>query len=136
MVIFGGLLCISDVKNYVGSCEVCGRAKDIRHKIYCIHQPLDVPSKPWFFISMDFITDLHSSNSYTCIYVSMLLWIVFLKWAISILSIKCLLLLKLLLPSWKKYFDFMDYLMKLFRIEVLNLPLNFGMQFTKSFTLI
>jgi len=59
----------SDVKKYVRSCEVCCRSKDSRHKPYGFLQPLDIPSRPWSSVAMDFITDLPVSNGYTCIFV-------------------------------------------------------------------
>jgi len=59
----------SDVKDYVRSCEICSRSKDSRHKPYGFLNSLDIPSKPWFSISIDFITDLPSSNGFTCIFV-------------------------------------------------------------------
>ncbi len=58
-----------DVKNYVRSCDTCSRSKDNRHKPYGFLNPLDIPNKPWTSISMDFITDLPSSNGFTCIFV-------------------------------------------------------------------
>jgi len=59
----------SDVKDYIRSCEICSRSKDSRHKPYGFLNPLDIPNKPWYSLSMDFITDLPSSNGYTCIFV-------------------------------------------------------------------
>ncbi len=59
----------SDIKDYVRSCEVCCRSKDSRHKPYGFLNPLEIPDRPWTSISMDFITDLPSSDGFTCILV-------------------------------------------------------------------
>jgi len=59
----------SDVKNYIRSCDTCSRSKDFKHKPYGFLQPLEIPSKPWSSLSMDFITDLPLSNGFTCIFV-------------------------------------------------------------------
>jgi len=59
----------SDAKKYVRSCTVCCRAKDSRHKPYGFLQPLEIPSRPWSSIAMDFITDLPKSNGFSCIFV-------------------------------------------------------------------
>ena len=57
------------VKGFVQSCDVCSRSKTPRHRPYGLLQPLPVPEQPWSSISMDFITDLPSSNSYDSIFV-------------------------------------------------------------------
>ncbi len=59
----------TDIKNYIKSCEICCRSKDPRHKPYGLLKPLEIPDRPWTSLSMDFITDLPSSNGYTCILV-------------------------------------------------------------------
>ena len=58
-----------DIKDYIKSCEICCRSKDSRHKPYGFLNPLEIPDRPWTSLSMDFITDLPSSNGYTCIFV-------------------------------------------------------------------
>jgi len=58
-----------DVKDYIRSCDVCSRSNDSRHKPYGLLNPLEIPSKPWDSISMDFITDLLDSNGSTCIFI-------------------------------------------------------------------
>ena len=58
-----------DVKNYIHSCEVCCRSKSSRHKPYGLLQPLDISNHPWSSISMDFITDLPSSDGFDTILV-------------------------------------------------------------------
>ena len=59
----------SDVKDYIRSCDTCSRCKDSRHKPYGLLHSLDIPPKPWYSLSMDFITDLPPSNGFTCIFV-------------------------------------------------------------------
>ena len=59
----------NDIKEYIKSCEICCRSKDSRHKPYGFLNPLEIPDRPWTSISMDFVTDLPSSNGYTCILV-------------------------------------------------------------------
>ena len=58
-----------DIKNYIRSCDICCRNKSFRHKPYGFLSPLEIPELPWSSISMDFITDLPSSNGYSCILV-------------------------------------------------------------------
>lgn len=57
------------VKEYVKSCDVCNRAKTSRHQPHGLLHPLPVPNGPWKSISMDFITDLPTSNSHDTILV-------------------------------------------------------------------
>jgi hypothetical protein len=57
------------VKEFVTSCDVCVRAKNLRHRPHGLLQPLSTPASPWFSISMDFITDLPPSSSYDSILV-------------------------------------------------------------------
>ena len=59
----------SDVKEYIRSCDTCARSKESRHKPYGFLNPLDIPNKPWYSISLDFITDLPISNGFSCILV-------------------------------------------------------------------
>ena len=59
----------SDVVEYVRSCDICARSKSSRHKPYGFLKPLAVADRPWSSISMDYITDLPSSNGFTCILV-------------------------------------------------------------------
>ena len=60
----------SDAQDYIRSCETCCRSKVLRHKPYGFLQPLEIPSRPWSSVSMDFITDLPLSNGFTCIFVT------------------------------------------------------------------
>ena len=50
------------VKEFIRSCETCARAKIPRHRPYGLLQPLPISKGPWLSLSMDFITDLPSSN--------------------------------------------------------------------------
>jgi hypothetical protein len=59
----------ADVKAFTKSCIACGRAKVPRHKPYGLLKQLPVPSRPWDSISMDFIEQLPTSNSFTAILV-------------------------------------------------------------------
>ncbi|KAJ3476377.1 hypothetical protein NLI96_g11201 [Meripilus lineatus] len=57
------------VRKYVQACDVCARIKAPRHKPYGLLQPLDIPSRPWKSISMDFIVKLPISHGYDSIWV-------------------------------------------------------------------
>jgi hypothetical protein len=57
------------VKDYVKSCNICSRAKCIRHRPHGLLQPLPIPERPWASLSMDFITDLPISNKFDSILV-------------------------------------------------------------------
>lgn len=50
------------VKSYVSSCEICARTKPVRHRPYGLLQPLPVSPGPWKSVTLDFITDLPSSQ--------------------------------------------------------------------------
>jgi len=52
------------VRKYVRTCDACQRNKTARHKKYGKLIPLEIPSRPWEQISMDFITDLHNVKGY------------------------------------------------------------------------
>jgi len=52
------------VLNYVRTCEACQCNKTARHKQYGKLVPLEIPSRPWKQISMDFITDLPNVKAY------------------------------------------------------------------------
>lgn len=47
-----------DIQRYVASCDTCQRMKAPRHKPYGLLTPLDMPTRPWEAISLDFITGL------------------------------------------------------------------------------
>ncbi|KZT62760.1 ribonuclease H-like protein, partial [Calocera cornea HHB12733] len=57
------------VRRYVSGCDTCQRTKAPRHKPYGLLQPLDVPTRPWHSISMDFIVKLPLSSGYDSIWV-------------------------------------------------------------------
>ena len=58
-----------DVKEFVRSCDICSRSKTPRHRPYGLLQPLPIPRRPWSSVSMDFNTDLPSSNLFDNIFV-------------------------------------------------------------------
>jgi hypothetical protein len=51
------------VRKHVSGCEVCHRIKAPRHARHGINMPLEIPSRPWEGITMDFITDLEESTA-------------------------------------------------------------------------
>jgi hypothetical protein len=57
------------VRRYVEACDTCARIKTPRHKPYGLLQPLDIPSRPWKALSMDFIVKLPASHNYDSIWV-------------------------------------------------------------------
>ena len=57
------------VASFVQSCDTCARAKTPRHLPYGLLHPLPVPEGPWKSISIDFITDLPSSQDHNAILV-------------------------------------------------------------------
>jgi hypothetical protein len=46
------------VRSYVKACDICPRIQAVRHRPYGPLQPLDIPTRPWLSISMDFIVKL------------------------------------------------------------------------------
>jgi hypothetical protein len=59
----------TEVNDYVQSCQICTRAKARRLKPAGLLMPLPIPPRPWYSLSMDFITDLPESQSYDAILV-------------------------------------------------------------------
>ena len=59
----------STVKKYIKNCDICSRAKPMRHAPYGLLQPLPIPTACWIDISMDFITDLPTSKGFDAIVV-------------------------------------------------------------------
>jgi hypothetical protein len=51
------------VRKYVSGCEVCHRIKAPRHARHGINMPLEIPSRPWEGVTMDFVTDLPESTA-------------------------------------------------------------------------
>jgi hypothetical protein len=58
-----------DVASFVRSCHECQQIKHRCHAPFGLLQPLDLPFSPWKAISMDFITELPTSNGCTQIWV-------------------------------------------------------------------
>ncbi|MBW0553060.1 hypothetical protein O181_092775 [Austropuccinia psidii MF-1] len=57
------------IKYYVSSCQQCSRNKNINHKNFGLIKPLPIPSGPWHFLSMGFITQFPLSNKFDSILV-------------------------------------------------------------------
>ncbi|MBW0559584.1 hypothetical protein O181_099299 [Austropuccinia psidii MF-1] len=57
------------IKDYVSSCQKCSRNKKIHHKKFGLLKPLQIPSGPWNFLLMDFITQLPLSKNFASILV-------------------------------------------------------------------
>ncbi|MBW0516403.1 hypothetical protein O181_056118 [Austropuccinia psidii MF-1] len=57
------------IKDYVSSCQLCSRNKNIHHKRFGLLKPLPIPNGPWICLSMDFITQLPLPNSFDSILV-------------------------------------------------------------------
>jgi len=51
------------VRKYVSGCEVCHRIKAPRHARHGINMLLEIPSRPWEGVTMDFVTDLPESTA-------------------------------------------------------------------------
>uniref|UniRef100_A0A2N9GRJ2 Integrase catalytic domain-containing protein n=1 Tax=Fagus sylvatica TaxID=28930 RepID=A0A2N9GRJ2_FAGSY len=59
----------TDVKTYIKGCDTCQRIKHESSKPASLLQPLSIPSRPWHFISMDFVEGLPKSNKQDVILV-------------------------------------------------------------------
>ncbi|KAK3569679.1 hypothetical protein QTP86_002624 [Hemibagrus guttatus] len=59
----------ADIRRYVQGCEECAMSKDPRHLPSGKLLPLPVSNRPWSHLGVDFITDLPTSRSHTCIFV-------------------------------------------------------------------
>ncbi|CAK9779336.1 unnamed protein product [Cutaneotrichosporon oleaginosum] len=57
------------VDDFVASCLICQRSKSRRAKPTGLLRPLDVPSRPWRTVTMDFIVHLPTSNGFDAICV-------------------------------------------------------------------
>lgn len=58
-----------DIEEFVSGCTVCQTAKATHHKPYGLLKTLEVPSRPWEHISMDFIEPLPESNGFDSVLV-------------------------------------------------------------------
>jgi hypothetical protein len=59
----------ADIASFVKHCLVCQQAKPDRSKLPGLLQPLEVPSKAWQLISLDFVEGLPQSGSANCLLV-------------------------------------------------------------------
>src|SRR5215510_10997257 len=50
-----------DITDYVTSCDVCQHTKSRNIKEGGLLQPIEIPSRPWEIITMDFIVQLPST---------------------------------------------------------------------------
>lgn len=57
-----------DVSWFIQGCSVCAISKVFRHLPEGKLVPLPVPKRPWSHIAIDFIADLHSSDSHTSVF--------------------------------------------------------------------
>jgi len=53
----------SHVRMYVSGCEVCHQIEAPRHARHGINMLLEIPSRPWEGVTMDFVTDLPESTA-------------------------------------------------------------------------
>ena len=53
-----------DIKKYVGSCDICQKAKPRRHTPVGMLQPIPIPSQPFEVVTMDFIPELPECEGY------------------------------------------------------------------------
>ena len=60
---------IADVKSFIRECRVCQQVKHVTRKSAGLLQPISPPTGIWEDLSMDFITHLPSSHSFTVILV-------------------------------------------------------------------
>ena len=102
------------VRNYLRICDACQRHKTARHKKYGILVPLEIPSRTWEHISMEFITDLPNVKGYNqC-------WVIvdrFTKMA-HFIPLKNRKAKEQALILLEKFEDCMDFQRGLFRIEM------------------
>ena len=57
------------IKQYVKNCDICQGSKGARHASYGMLQSNEVPEQSWKSITIDFITDLPTSNGYNTVLV-------------------------------------------------------------------
>ena len=58
-----------DIKHHIKTCETCKRIKVDTSRPAGLLQPLPIPDKPWFDITMDFVTGLPKSHGFEVIFV-------------------------------------------------------------------
>ena len=58
-----------DIKEHIKQCDICQRIKNETIKPIGLLQPLPIPHRPWYSISMDFIEGLPNSNKQNVILV-------------------------------------------------------------------
>jgi hypothetical protein len=58
-----------DIKEHIKQCDVCQRIKNETIKLVGLLQPLPIPHRPWYSISMDFIEGLPNYNKQNVILV-------------------------------------------------------------------
>ena len=51
-----------DVKNFVAACDICARSKNTHRPPAGLLHPLEIPTRPWSHIAMDFVTGLPPSE--------------------------------------------------------------------------
>jgi transposase InsO family protein len=58
-----------DIETYISGCAVCQRTKVSKQKSHGLLKTLEVPTRPWVDISMDFVEQLPKSSGYDSILV-------------------------------------------------------------------
>lgn len=58
---------VPDASAFVATCTVCAQNKTPQQVLSGLLQPLPVPHRPWFHISLDFVTGLPPSDGNTVI---------------------------------------------------------------------
>ena len=59
----------NDIQKYVAECDTCQRQKSEMLAPLGLLQPLHIPTQKWFEVSMDFITNLPTSEGNDSIFV-------------------------------------------------------------------
>ncbi len=59
----------TSVRRFVRGCQYCTTLKNLLYLLSGKLLPLPIPSRPWSHLSIDFITDLPSSNGNYCILI-------------------------------------------------------------------
>ena len=60
-----------DIKKYIGTCDICQKAKPRRHAPVGMLQPIPIPSQPFEVVTMDFIPELPECEGYDNVLVIM-----------------------------------------------------------------